>query len=60
MRSRELERLLLEDGWYIKNQKSSHRQYKHPTKSGKVTIPFHRGDIDIGTAASILKQAGLK
>ena len=59
MRSRELERLLLEEGWYSKNQKGSHRQYKHPTKPGKVTIPFHHGDVVIGTAASILKQAGL-
>lgn len=60
MRARELERILLEDGWYFKNQKGSHRQYKHPDKQGKVTIPFHTGDVDKGTADSILKQAGLK
>ena len=60
MRARELERILFEDGWYIKNQKGSHRQYKHPDKPGKVTIPFHIGDVDKGTADSILKQAGLK
>lgn len=60
MRARELEKILLEDGWYIKNQKGSHRQYKHPSKPGKVTIPFHNGDVDKGTADSILKQAGLK
>ncbi|MFR6218015.1 MAG: type II toxin-antitoxin system HicA family toxin, partial [Enterocloster bolteae] len=28
MRARELEKMLLEDGWYVKNQKGSHRQYK--------------------------------
>lgn len=43
----------------ILNQ-GSHRQYKHPSKPGKVTIPFHNGDVDKGTADSILKQAGLK
>lgn len=31
----------------------SHKQYKHPTKKGKVTIPNHSGDVDPGTAKSI-------
>lgn len=60
MRVRELEKIILADGWYIKNQKGSHRQYKHPEKPGKVTIPVHTGDLDKRTADSILKQAGLK
>lgn len=30
------------------------------SKPGKVTIPFHGGDIPKGTENSILKQAGLK
>ncbi|RGZ68563.1 type II toxin-antitoxin system HicA family toxin [Eubacterium sp. AM49-13BH] len=29
-------------------------------KTGKVTIPNHKGDVDIKTVNSILKQAGLK
>lgn len=60
MRAKELEKLLLKDGWYVKSQKGSHRQYIHPSKPGKVTIPIHNGDVDIRTANSILKQAGLK
>ncbi|MCI5919810.1 MAG: type II toxin-antitoxin system HicA family toxin [Roseburia sp.] len=60
MRARETEKILLKDGWYFVKQVGSHRQYKHPTKPGKVTIPFHSGDLDKGTAESILKQAGLK
>ncbi len=59
MRVREIERLLLKDGWYLVKQVGSHRQYKHPTKPGKVTIPWHTGDLDKGTAKSILNQAGL-
>lgn len=59
MRARELEKILLTDGWYFVVQKGSHRQYRHPTKLGKVTIPFHSGDLDKGTEKSILKQAGL-
>ena len=38
----------------------SHRQYKHPTKKGKVTIPFHTKDLSKSTEQSILKQAWLK
>lgn len=60
MRAVELEKLLLKDGWYFTKQVGSHRHYKPPAKSGKVTIPFHAGDVDKGTAHSILQQAGLK
>ena len=59
MRAIEIEKILLADGWYLVKQVGSHRQYKHPTKPGKVTIPFHRGDLDKGTVKSILTQAGL-
>lgn len=60
MRVRELEQILREDGWYVVKQVGSHRQYKHPVKPGKVTIPIHSGDLDKGTVNSVLKQAGLK
>ncbi len=60
MRFNEIEKLLQKDGWYFKNQKGSHCQYIHPTKTGKVTIPKHSGDIHPDTIKSILKQAGLK
>ena len=64
---KELERIILEDGWVFKMQTGSHRHYTHPTKPGKVTIPFHCKDIPVGITDimdskgnSILKQAGLK
>lgn len=56
---RELEKLLRDDGWILKNVVGSHHQYVHPTKPGKVTIPRHGGDIDTRTERKILKQAGL-
>ena len=55
MTSKDMERLILADGWGLKSQVGSHRQYKHPTKKGKVTIPLSKS-----TEQSILKQAGLK
>ncbi len=56
----ELLRILREDGWTEKTQKGSHLQLVHSTKSGKVTVPVHGGDIPKGTLNAILKQAGLK
>lgn len=60
MTPKEIERLILADGWKLDRQKGSHRQYVHPSKNGLVTIPFHSKDLNIKTERSILKQAGLK
>lgn len=60
MTVREVEKRLKADGWYLHSQIGSHRQYKHKVKKGRVTVPFHRGDLDIGTAKSIFKQADIK
>ena len=59
MKVREIEKLIRNDGWFLVKQVGSHRQYKHDTKPGKVTIPMHRGDLDKRTAISILNQAGI-
>lgn len=54
-------RIVEEDGWYLHATRGSHRQYKHPTKPGRVTIPGKmRDDLAPGTFNSVLKQAGLK
>lgn len=61
LKPREMERLILADGWVLKAQVGSHRQYVHPTKEGKVTIPFHKSkELDRRTELSIRRQAGLK
>jgi predicted RNA binding protein YcfA (HicA-like mRNA interferase family) len=60
MRAIEIEKILLKDGWYQVKQVGSHRQYKHLSKPGKVTVPFHSGDVDKGTAKQIFKQAGIE
>ena len=61
MKVRDIIKLIEEDGWYLVVTKGSHRQYKHPTKLGRVTIAGHsHDDIAPGTLNSILKQAKLK
>jgi len=60
MKFGEIERIVLDDGWHLKAVAGSHYQYEHRSKSGKVTIPYNRGDLHPKTIKSILKQAGLK
>jgi predicted RNA binding protein YcfA (HicA-like mRNA interferase family) len=58
---REVIRLVEDDRWYLARTKGDHRQYKHPSKKGLVTISGKLGDdVGKGTLNSILKQAGLK
>ena len=57
---REMEKEILADGWVYKNQEGSHRHYTHPTKTGKVTIPFHSKNLSKRTESDIRRQAGLK
>lgn len=60
MTSKDMEKLILADGWILKSQVGSHRQYIHPTKKGKVMIPFHSKDLKKAMDLSILRQAGPK
>jgi predicted RNA binding protein YcfA (HicA-like mRNA interferase family) len=32
-------RMLNEDGWFLVTTRGSHRQFKHPVKPGRVTVP---------------------
>lgn len=56
-----LVKLVEEVGWYLERMKGSHRQFKHATRPGIVTIPGKpKADVRRGTLNSVLKQAGLK
>jgi predicted RNA binding protein YcfA (HicA-like mRNA interferase family) len=60
MNSRDLIAKLKRNGWFEVNQVGSHKQFRHPTKSGRVTVPHPQRDVPIGTLKSIERQAGLK
>ena len=60
MNSAEVIKALKADGWYEAAQKGSHKQFKHPSKPGRVTIPHPTRDLPIGTLISIEKQSGLR
>lgn len=58
-RPRDLEKILLKNGFIIKRQTGSHRIY-HNFKTDKTTvIPYHSKDVARGTVKSIIKQSGL-
>jgi predicted RNA binding protein YcfA (HicA-like mRNA interferase family) len=59
VKTRDIIKLLLDDGWYQVASKGGHRQFKHPEKSGRVTVPFHGGNEDLPAylVTNILRQA---
>jgi predicted RNA binding protein YcfA (HicA-like mRNA interferase family) len=59
MGSREVIRRIEADGWREVAQKGSHKQYRHPSKPGRVTVPHPKKDLPVGTVRSIFRQAGI-
>lgn len=57
MKFKEIEKILKKDGWILKDIRGSHYQFVHNVKTGKVTIPNHKGDLPKATVKSIMKQA---
>ncbi|GAB6393852.1 MAG: addiction module toxin, HicA family [Bacteroidales bacterium] len=56
----EIIRYIEADSWHCIRTKGDHRQFKHPIKKGKVTVPGKLSDdLDPKTSQSILIQAGL-
>ena len=61
LKYRDIVKMLEKDGWRLISQEGSHRQFKHPVKTGRVTVAGHPAkDAALGTLNSILKHAGLK
>ena len=61
MKVREAIAMLQTDGWFLVATRGSHRQFKHPTKTGRVTVAGKPSDdLAPGTLNSILKQAQIK
>ncbi len=61
MKVRDIIKMIEQDGWQLVVTRGSHRQYKHLSKPGRVTIAGKAGDdLAPGTLNSILKQAKLK
>jgi predicted RNA binding protein YcfA (HicA-like mRNA interferase family) len=59
MDSRAVIKAIEDAGWFEVAQKGSHKQFKHPAKAGRVTVPHPRRDLPLGTLRSIAKPAGI-
>lgn len=60
MKVRGVIRLIEADGWYHDRTRGSHRQFKHASKPGVVTVAGHSGvDMPVGTLRNVLRQAGI-
>jgi predicted RNA binding protein YcfA (HicA-like mRNA interferase family) len=61
MKVRELLKLLKDDGWTIDRTRGSHRQLRHATKAGTITVSGHPSDtVHPKTLKSVLRHAGLE
>ena len=61
MKVRELLKLLEKESWYVDRTRGSHRQFRHATKPGTVTVSGHPSDaVHPKTLKSALRQAGLE
>jgi predicted RNA binding protein YcfA (HicA-like mRNA interferase family) len=58
--SKQIIKLLEDEGWFLARVKGSHHQFKHPAKPGLVTVKNPDGEIPKATLNSIRKQAGWK
>lgn len=61
MKVREVIRRIEADGWYLARIRGDHRHFKHPIKTGIVTVSGQLGkDMPVGTLLSVFKQAQIE
>ena len=59
LKPREVEAILLKNGFTVNVSKSSHKQYFNPRTKAHATVPFHSRDLAHGTLRSIIRQSQL-
>ncbi len=60
MNSKQLVKVLEQNGWTLRGVKGSHHIYTHPVKPSHVSVPHPKSDLGKGVVKQLLKQAGLK
>ena len=58
MSSREIIKRLKKEGWELVAVTGSHHKFKHPEKTGYVTVIHPSHDFAIATLRSVYRQAG--
>lgn len=60
MNSRDIIKILENDGWILRGIRGSHHIFNHPAKPGHISVPHPKSDLGKGLVNKLLKQAGLK
>ena len=60
MSSRDIIKVLNQDGWMKVDCRGSHNMFKHPTKKGRVTVTHPKKDLSLKTIKSIFLQAQIE
>ena len=60
MNSRDLLKLLKDQGWEVVRIQGSHHQLKHADHGHTLTVPHPKKDLGVGLVKAILRQAGLE
>lgn len=60
MTPKEIERLLIKNGFTFQRQRGSHKIFYNSISKRMVVVPMHAKDLKKGTEQKILKDAGLK
>ncbi|OGH47627.1 MAG: hypothetical protein A3A51_03340 [Candidatus Levybacteria bacterium RIFCSPLOWO2_01_FULL_39_10] len=59
LKPREVEKILLQNGFSLKRQSGSHRIFYNSELNAVVVLPVHSREIPTGTLRSIVKQSRL-
>ncbi len=57
--SKDVIKRLEAEGWYLVYTRGDHYQFKHPVKSGKITVPHPNKDLPKKLVILIFKEAGI-
>lgn len=60
MSSREIIKIIKQDGWFEVSCRGSHHMFKYPTKKGRVTVTHPKKDLPLKTIKSIFLQAQIE
>jgi len=59
LKPREVEKILLSNGFIVNVSRSSHKQYFNPRTGAHTTVSFHSKTIIVGTLRSVVRQSQL-
>ncbi|WP_174254966.1 type II toxin-antitoxin system HicA family toxin [Acidisphaera sp. S103] len=57
VKSRDLIRELEADGWVLDRVRGLHHVFRHPKRTGHISVPHPKSDLGVGLVAQIRKDA---